>query len=304
MNTKIFYHADDYGVTYEQCVKILDCNTQGVLNSISVIPNVKEPGKALEILNTVDKNGKIRRVLHLNFVEGKPLSDIGKVRHLVDDKGYFDKSFVKLLIWSYTKFGDSRKSLKAELKAEIKAQLEMVTTEYDFNITAIDSHQHYHIIPIVFECLMEVLEESKNDLENNNISISQIRIPVDPLYPLIHTKGMITKVPFVNWIKWIILKIHSISCKRKLLKEGFDIPVFFGIFFTCEMKEDIVTALLDCYKKYSEMKNKNLELMFHPGNLMAKHELLDDRRKELEEFYMSDNRFLEAQCLKNLKNAR
>jgi hypothetical protein len=41
--------------------------------------------------------------------------------------------------------------------------------------------------------------------------------------------------------------------------------------------------------------------MFHPGNLEAEYELLDAGSRELKEFYMSDNRFYEAQCLRDLK---
>ena len=41
--------------------------------------------------------------------------------------------------------------------------------------------------------------------------------------------------------------------------------------------------------------------MFHPGNLTKREELLDMRSKELEEFYTSENRLDEAECLKRLK---
>lgn len=302
MENTIFYHADDYGVTYEQCKKILECNKQGALNSISVIPNVKELDKALGVLEEVDCEHAIRRVLHLNFVEGRPVADIQKVKLLVDDKGYFDKSFVKLLIWSYTKLGNAREQLKSELKEEIKAQIETVMKKYDFDVTAIDSHQHYHIIPIVFECLMEVLQELEKESTCNVGKIRQIRVPVDPLYPIFHVKGMLWKVPAVNWIKWFILKFNSYFCVKQIRNAGYEIPVFFGILFTCEMKKDVVFNLLGQYRQYAEKKNEKLELMFHPGNLSAKYELLDERKKELEEFYMSDNRFLEAQCLFQLKS--
>ena len=75
MKNDIWYHADDFGVTTEQSERILDCCQNGVLNSISVLPNTPVLGEALEILNRVDPDGtRIRRVLHLNFVEGKPLA--------------------------------------------------------------------------------------------------------------------------------------------------------------------------------------------------------------------------------------
>lgn len=43
--------------------------------------------------------------------------------------------------------------------------------------------------------------------------------------------------------------------------------------------------------------------MFHPGNLTASYELLDGRSKQLADFYMSDNRYYEAECLKAMKNS-
>ena len=57
---------------------------------------------------------------------------------------------------------------------------------------------------------------------------------------------------------------------------------------------------LPAYQSYAGRKASELELMFHPGNLTAAYELLDARNKELADFYMSDNRFYEAECLKLL----
>lgn len=291
MNNRIFFHADDYGVTTNQAIKILSCHSEGALNSLSVIPNVPELEECLHLLEKEDEERHIRRVLHLNFVEGKPVAEIGQVSMLLDEAGYFACSFMKLLKWNYTRKGENRSLLKSQLKAEIAAQLDKVTREYDYHITAIDSHQHYHMIPIVMDALLEVLDEKK-------ISVQEIRIPVDPLLPLFKTPSMWLKVPFINWIKWIILNICA-RRNRKLLKQrGISAPVFLGIFFTCEMTENVVKVLLPRYKEYADKRENALELMFHPGNLAARCELLDERSKELEDFYMSDNRMAEAECLK------
>ena len=76
---------------------------------------------------------------------------------------------------------------------------------------------------------------------------------------------------------------------------------FFGIFYTCEMKKEVVEALLPSYKAYADKKGQELELMFHPGNLTDCSELLDKRSRELATFYLSDNRQDEAECLKRMK---
>lgn len=291
---RIYFHADDYGVTPQQSGRILTCHAEGALNSISVIPNALQLEECLSLLEQEDCERKIRRVLHLNFVEGRPAAQEKLVSMLVDEKGYFCCSFIQLLKWNYTKKGENRRKLKEQLKTEIAAQLAKVTKECDYHITAIDSHQHYHMIPIVMEALLEVLEAGQ-------IAVEEIRIPVDPLLPLLKTPSVWFRVPAINWAKWTILWLHAGKNKKLLTKKGIRIPIFFGIFFTCEMKTDVVEVLLPKYKKYADKKNQALELMFHPGNLTACYELLDERSKELEDFYMSDNRFAEAECLREAK---
>lgn len=296
-NKETWYHADDFGVSLEQSEKILSCYQEGVLNSISILPNVPDLGGALELLNKVDKKRVIRRVLHLNFVEGRPLAGVKQVSLLVDKEGYFDKSFFHFFIWNYTAAGKRRGNLKKQLCAEIRAQLRAVTTEHDFHITAVDSHQHYHMIPIIFDCLTTVLGEA----EFAHLDIRQVRIPVDPIKPVLAIQSP-KRIPAINLVKWLILKILSGRNIKLLLRKGIEIPTFFGILYTCEMRWEIVKALFPAYKKYANRKDTSLELMFHPGNLTADYELLDQRREELRAFYMSDNRFFEAECLKMLKN--
>lgn len=296
-NEMIYFHADDYGVSKAQAERILSCYEKGVLNSISVMPNTLELEACLEYLDTLDtedKHKKIRRVLHLNFVEGKPVACAEQVDMLVDDTGLFSVSFIQLLRWSYCKRGEERLKLKEQLKAEIAAQFNQVVEICDYKITAIDSHQHYHMIPIVMDALLEVIEEKK-------IKIQEIRIPVDPVSPLLKTPSLWLKVPVINWVKWGILWLHSGRNRKKLKRRDIKVPVFCGIFFTCEMTLEIVKLLIPKYLVYAKKHGKKLELMFHPGNLTEKDELLDKRSKELEEFYLSENRLKEAECLKQWK---
>lgn len=293
---KIYFHADDYGVTQKQSATILACHSQGMLNSISVIPNVPQLEECRVLLEKTDCENNIRRVLHLNFVEGRPVAEPQKVDMLIDKTGHFSCSFIQLLKWNYTQKGENRKKLKEQLKTEITAQLNQVTRDCDYHITAVDSHQHYHMIPIIMEALLEVLSEK-------SLTIEEIRIPVDPLLPLFKTPSMWLKVPFMNWIKWAILWIHAGRNEKLLAKKEINSPVFFGMFFTCEMTRDVVEKLLPRYEEYAHKKGKSLELMFHPGNLTAKEELLDQRSRELEEFYLSDNRFAEAECLRQIGRA-
>lgn len=297
MNRRIWFHADDFGVTAAQSERILSCFREGVLNSVSILPNAPALPASLALLNQADPDGtQIRRVLHLNFVEGRPLAGADNVPDLVDDTGFFDKSFIQFFRWNYMKRGAGRQNLAGQLKLEIAAQLRAVTAVHDFRISAIDSHQHYHMIPLVFDSLMEVLLER----EFEHLGIHQLRVPADPLTPLLHHKKMRRGVPWINWVKWCILNIHAERNKKILQKKGIEVPVFFGMFYTCEMKTEVVEALLPAYRTYADRREQALELMFHPGNLAARAELLDERSEELAAFYLSGSRFEEAECLKRI----
>lgn len=297
MKRKIWFHADDFGVTAEQSERILSCFQSGVLNSISVLPNTPALRESLERLNQADPDGtQIRRVLHLNFVEGKPLAGAENVPDLVDNTGYFNRSFIQFFRWNYTRRGSKRRELVRQIKLEIAAQLQAVTGACDYRISAVDSHQHYHMIPIVFDSLMEVLA----DKGMGGGEIHQIRIPVDPAAPLWSNAQMRRGVPKINWVKWCILRIYAERNKKLLHRRGIETPVFFGIFYTCEMKKEVVETLLPAYRHYADDKGQSLELMFHPGRLADDKELLDARSKDLAVFYMSDNRDDEAECLKLL----
>ncbi|MDE7273399.1 MAG: ChbG/HpnK family deacetylase, partial [Lachnospiraceae bacterium] len=219
MINKIWFHADDYGVTTEQSKRILSCYQDGVLNSISVLPNTPALRESLDILDRTDPGGTdIRRVLHLNFVEGKPLAGAGNVPDLVDNTGCFDRSFLDFFRWNYSKRGAGRQEIIRQIKLEIAAQIRAVTRENDYRITAIDSHQHYHMIPIVFDSLMEVLSER----EFEHVQIRQIRVPVDPTAPLLHNAKMRSGVPKINWVKWCILKLYADKNRRILQGKGIE----------------------------------------------------------------------------------
>ena len=214
MKNNIWFHADDFGVTRQQSEKILDCFRNGALNSVSVLPNTMALKESLKILDETDPDGnRIRRVLHLNFVEGRPLAGAENVPLLVDKSGYFDKSFIQFFRWNYIKRGAARQELIRQLKLEIAAQLRAVTVEHDYRITAVDSHQHYHMIPVIFDSLMEVL----SDKEFERLDIQQIRIPVDPIAPLGKDMHLFLGVPKINLVKWCILRIN-VARNRKILR--------------------------------------------------------------------------------------
>lgn len=72
MNDIIDIHADDYALSENSNIDILDLCLKGFLNSVSVIPNLScfenSVKRFFEIQNKLDR--KILVSIHLNFIEG------------------------------------------------------------------------------------------------------------------------------------------------------------------------------------------------------------------------------------------
>lgn len=291
MDTQVFYHADDYGVSEKQSSIIIDCFENGVLNSISVMPNTDRCDSCFDMIQDKVASGKMRCVVHLNFIEGKSLAPVEEIPHLLNDKGMLGCSFVSVLKMNYS---TKRKMYQEELKKEIAAQIAKVVGLTGTKKINVDSHQHFHMIPIVWEAIMEVVKEQGYELE-------YLRISLDPLSILLSTPSVWKHLKPVNMIKWLLLGFLCPG-KKVLRKTGAKIPVFFGLFFTCEMKWDVVKVLLPKYKAYAKKQDRDLELMFHPGAVVDEAELLDASNIELKEFYASSNREDEKRTLMTLKS--
>jgi len=95
---KVFYHADDFGVSIESSKSIYDCFLDGCLNSVSLIVNSPKAAEAYELIRENVQNGELRCALHLNFVEGNCVTENGAavIPHLVDREGRFNRSFGSL----------------------------------------------------------------------------------------------------------------------------------------------------------------------------------------------------------------
>lgn len=68
-----------------------------------------------------------------------------------------------------------------------------------------------------------------------------------------HAQG----VPAVNWVKWGILKLFQKRNQKVLKSRGIKAPVFFGMFYTCEMKREVVEALLPAYRRHARKRGRN-----------------------------------------------
>ena len=285
----ILFHADDYGINRKQAQRILTCRSRGALNSVSLLVTGPE---ALECAALLPEDVRCR--LHLNFREGPCLSDPSHIKLLVDDKGYFRLSFGELLFWSVFR----RKDMKEQLKRETHKQIRRLQELMGENISLrIDSHGHYHMIPVVWDALFECCRERQ-------LEILELRIPAEPFGPIMKDTYLLLKAPVSGLIKNLIMHILY-ACNRIFGKqpEGFDfknkVPVFFGMIFTTRMTAVPVKRLLPSFIKIAAAGGRELELMFHPGGLSEEDVMWDERFRD---FHRSPYRIREAKALCSLSD--
>lgn len=300
MTHTIYYNADDYGVCAAQSETILSCHTNGCLNSISIFANSPYTEKAFSLAADASNTAvtahastpTLRMVAHLNLIDGHSAAPAALVPLLTDENGMLCCSFGYLLKANFSA-PRRRRAFHAQLKTEIAAQLAVVSELMKSRHICVDSHQHFHIIPLVFHALCEVIDE-------NHYILDSLRIPTDPIRPILTTPRLLCKVPPINFIKYGILRALSWRILAKAKRICQDIPVFFGIFFTCRMEYDAVAPLLKKYDAIARKQHRNLELMFHPGGVEDANDLLDPSNKELAAFYRDAYRKKEADTLLRL----
>ena len=292
MNRIVDIHADDFALSENSDSDILQLCAECKLDSISIIPNLEyfetASAKFLSIQEKSDK--KILVSVHLNFMEGKCCAEKSLLPDLVDSEGFFTVSWGKFFMWNYIPF--MRKKIKLQLKTEILAQIKkcLDSNIIDKNAIRIDSHQHPHMIPVVFEALKEVVFE----LENDGCKIEYIRNTQDPIL-LYGGKNIFS----INTVKCLILNFYSIKVKKYLVSKKLPVNYLCGVYFSGKMDSRLKKVLPKFIKK-AERHNRNIELLFHPGT-MLKSELTSEFKKEgFNEFHLSENRKIEYNTLKEL----
>lgn len=283
----IYFCADDYGISEGANSRIENCLENGVLNKISVLPN----GKVLDFKKRLSDKDAILS-LHINLVEGRPLSNPDDVDLLVSESGYFKYSFIGLFFLSIS---NKRKEFEKQVYTEIQSQIKFwkKATDEDTFIS-IDSHQHTHMIPLIFKTLMRVIEDE-------GLNVQSIRIPAEPISPYVFTPSLYFEYNLIGLIKQWLLKTFALVNRRELKKSKIQSAYFMGILFSGKLNEARIRKLLPHYLKLANKYNKNIEIVFHPGYVKSGEKLLDGNRQDFRKFYFSPWRNIEHETLINFK---
>ena len=265
----IYFCADDYGISTSSNTRIEECLKNGVLNKISILPN----GNVSDFSELIfEENVKLS--LHLNLIEGSPLSKKEDVSLLVTRNGFFKYSFVGLFFLSV--FGN-RNLLEKQIYNEIKAQIDFWKNKMGENTPVlIDSHQHTHMIPLIFKTLMRVIKDE-------DVDVGYLRIPAEPVMPYIFTPSLYYSYSLVGIAKQWLLKFLNFINRKEFKKSNIKSAAVMGILFSGQLSEDKINKLLPHYMN----QNKNIEIVFHPGYLERGESLIDGCQPSFEKFYYS-----------------
>ena len=282
---KIEWHADDYGLFPEQSRRILKCAENGKLNAISVFPNSDALEECMHLL--ADAAPQVSITVHLNLIEGKSLTSHIDTPFLTDEDGVFSVTFGKLLAAS---FSMHRNEWKTQLKKELRAQIYAVMPFLSGKSLRLDSHAHYHMIPVVFDALMEVISEDK-------LYIEYIRIPKEYLSLYLKHFFQLKGLKPINLVKVIVLNMLSGYSMHKYGNEikNANKSFFMGVLLSDNMNNDNVRILISDALLFAEKKDFSLEILAHPGGVYEESDIQKITFPNDIAFMTSDNRRKEAE---------
>jgi predicted glycoside hydrolase/deacetylase ChbG (UPF0249 family) len=274
----IEFHADDYGMFPGAVRRIIRCANEGYLNGVSLMPNGLYLDECMDILKK-ECTKEIRLAIHFNIMTEKPLSPTEEIPDLVDGSGCFNMTYGKLLKASV--IPGIRRRYKKQIKAELGRQMDRCLPYLkEQGSVRIDSHRHFHMVPLVFDVISELVKEKE-------LNVSYIRIIREK--PAFY-RGLAGFECFrpINIIKVILLDVFS-AIDRIKHRELYDAgnSDFASILFSGCMTRRNLDIMLKNIENNRKAFRENIELMFHPGAVKEQEDLCRISDPEDRE-YMSD----------------
>ena len=251
------FHADDYGLFPAQSRRILNCHNHGVLNGTSIIANGDELEACLALLPQTG----LRLSVHLNLLQGHCLAPKEDVSLLVDEQGVFRISFFRLLVCSFSFKKDSYKQqIKAEYRAQIYRLLPLLHAMHQ--TVRLDGHAHWHLVPVAFDALMELIQEE-------NLDVQYIRIPAEPIQLYLRHFFRILPFPPINIVKSLLLRLLARRDCRVWRKElaGMERKLFLGVLLSGCFDRHRLRVLLSDAEAMASQEGCGLEILAHPGGV-------------------------------------
>lgn len=290
----IIYHADDYGISVNASKDILSLVEKGALNSFSIMPNMSCFKECMELLTPVldAHRNSLTIALHINLFEGHCCADPKDIPLLVNPDGMFQPEwtwfFWHSYLWGRNKL---RKQLAIEIAAQIKQFLIAMPMDY---VLCLDSHQHSHMIPVVWDALKDVVTQNK-------YHVQYVRISREPLVPYLRCPYLYRTYSNINIIKNLVIQFCSIHTRlHPIIKQQGKYRMW-GLIMGGTMDFMRIQKLMPLFKKYGKDPD-TLELLFHPGLLLQTEVTEEYNKREFVNAETSPCRETEHRSLLRLSN--
>ena len=148
---RIIINADDLGFSPKVNTAILRCAELGTVTAASVMVNMPFAENAFAQVR--ERVPQLSLALHFTLTSGKPISPPEEVPLLVNPNGLFHLGFPDL--WRYLAT-EVRPVLLQQIETELTAQMRLMnqlTEKYQCHFDHLDSHQHVHTLPGIWELL-------------------------------------------------------------------------------------------------------------------------------------------------------
>jgi hypothetical protein len=245
----VIFHADDFGITRSATQGILSAWADDALDRFGIMANGRHLVWGCRLLSTMN-HPPLRLSIHLDVLEGCPLSNPSSTPLLRDQSGHFPFSFRSLLRQQNRSPGDRQelsRQIGVEWREQISKTLDLFPT---VRVWSLDSHHHVHVIPWIWEIMLKLARE---------FSIAEIRIPRDDFFKFIRPGTFFFRPGLGNRLRVRLIN-HLILCNfyHKLYT-----PLFIGgLYFQGEMHRFPLLPLQDTLNQAEE----EIELLFHPGD--------------------------------------
>lgn len=303
-------HADDYALTVNTSKDMLECMRTGKLDSISIVPNMSCFEECMEML--FEQIPKLPFVplmsVHLDFVEGRSLARKGEVPLLVrEGTDLMGLSWGGLFQYSY--LPGRRNQVKAQLKKEIKAQIERTKKAIDHCMDIagkhgivcrqkglrLDSHQHAHMIPVVWEAVLEVVKEEGLDL-------TYIRNSKEVLGVFLLKPSLFRTYRPINFVKNRLLWLYSHKVDRYYAARGMKQMYLWGLVMSGRMDSERIGKLYSKMIRKAERDGRTLEILFHPGLTLPEEVTPEIAEEAVKTFYALTDRHVEKEAVMHVSH--
>jgi chitin disaccharide deacetylase len=186
---RVILCADDFGQNQGISEGILNLASQGRISAISCMVNATAWQQQSASLRKYDEIGV---GLHLNFTHGEPLSVEWQREH-----GDLFPSLSRLIFKSI-----SSTVISAEIEAQIRKFKQDMSKWPEF----IDGHQHVHQLPLISECLLQVVQ----------------RLDFKPWFRTTYGTSQVLRHPFASIKQWALCGLGGAKWERHLRQLNYN----------------------------------------------------------------------------------